>query len=444
MTAESPASSALAEFGNVGRLRELLQPLRSSPSAYHARHLGGLVDVAAADAVGRLAEIWTSVPPTTKAELLDDQAAAPPYGTRLLVPRSRLHLVVESSGSTSGVREVHALTAADEQRVLQMMSECFREVGLVDDDCVAITLPIGTAGGGAKVYHTVRAIGALALRLGALSTEEKAAAICSFRPTVIVATPHYLDRLALSIRSQGHDPAGLGVRTVLIATQSVSVEWVRRVRRTWNASVHEWYGNASGFFAMTCRHGVADDDDRWGTLHWDPDFQLLEMVDDGRLAGDGEYGELLGTHLANATSPLLRYRLGDEAQFVPAGTCACGSSRPGLRAGTIRRADGMVKFRAVSLWPSAVDRVLAGVAGIDSSWVVLRTDDRAAEIAECYVRPATGRDFDYEAVAARVREATGVRFAVIPWENDEAPEPCRVVRANGKSPRWVDLRQTTS
>lgn len=435
MTAVESAAT-LDEFGNSARLAELVAHLALHPSIYHARHLpakGDLNSIA-------LAEQWAQIPMTTKAELLEDQASAPPYGHRLIADAVTLRLVVESSGSTSGIKEIHVLSSADEATVIAMMSSAFATVGLSESDCVAVTLPISTAGGGVKIYHAVREMGALTLRLGSVSTEEKVAAIQMFHPTAIVATPSYLDRLSSVIRMAGGRTEDLGVKYVLIATQSVSAAWVQRTEKTWNAKVHEWYGNASGFFAMTCGRGVVDDGTP-GTLHWDPEFQLLEVLDSaGMLVSHGQTGELVGTHLSNSTSPLIRYRLGDEAELVARGKCRCRSSLPGLRAGSIRRADGMVKFRGVSLWPSAVDRALEGIRGIDSSWVVLRQNEDTREVAELYVRPATS-SLDYDNLAALVRQSTGVRFSVIPWENDLPPEACRAVSPSGKSPRWVDLRE---
>jgi len=69
-----------------------------------------------------------------------------------------------------------------------------------------------------------------------------------------------------------------------------------------------------------------------GRLHLWPEAGVVEVLADGRPAGEGEPGELVCTGLLNKEMPLVRYRVGDRgARAVTNGKpCACGRTLPVL------------------------------------------------------------------------------------------------------------------
>lgn len=429
------ATSQLADFGDVVRLRRLRELAASQPASLLAARL------AAVDAETSLVDAWMRVPTLTKAEILADQQQAPPFGKRLLCLPADVTLVVESSGSSGGEKEIHALSRVDEDAGIQMMTNAIEATGIGADDVVALTLPIGTAGGGWKLSGCLRAAGALVLRIGSLGTADKIAYMLRFNATALVGTPSYVDRLAASLEEIGRAPASLAVRRIYVATQAVTEAWVARTEQRWGARVFEWYGNAAGFFAMTCQEGILAAPGQRGTLHWDPAYQLLEVLNpDGGLVQPGERGQIVGTHLMNETGPLVRFATGDGARFVRGGTCRCGSARPGLEAGSIRRLDAMLKVRGVNLWPGTVEALLAEHQGIEDYWVVVSATDDGRENLTLFVRPTTASDFESTAVEQRLREVTGLRFEAHVWDRLGPPDACQP-NASGKTPRWVDLRQ---
>lgn len=378
----------------------------------------------------------------TKADLLADQLAAPPFGARLRRPVADLGMIVESSGSSGGPKEVHVLSRDDERAVIAMIAAAMRELGVRSGDIAALTLPIGPAGGGLKIMLALREASAAVLRVGPLSSDDKLASIQTYGASIIVGTPAYLDTLRATLERMGIQPAGLGVRLLLVATQSMTVDWIRHTQEAWGARVHEWYGNAAGVFAMTRRCGALADDGTRGCLHWDPEQLFVEIRDGERLVGSGERGQIILTHLSNTTAPLLRYATGDEGRYVAPGDCSCGSLMPGIESGTIRRIDAMVKIRGVNVWPSVVDGV-ADRAGVECYWALLSTDDTGREKAVIYARPKEPGRFDPQALAGDLRKRAGVGIDVVEWNELTAPEFVRTSAA-GKQMQWNDVRATSA
>lgn len=412
----------LDQFGNVERLQAVLRD--------RLGYQGGSLDD----------DALAAIPTVSKADLVEDQLAHPPFGARVRRPIDEITMVVESSGSTGGPREVHALSAQDEDIVVDMMAAALSTAGIVPADVVALTLPIGPAGGGAKMLLALRRIGATVLRVGSSSTADKVTAIQTYRATVVVGTPAYLDTLQAELIRRGTDPRTLPVRLLLVATQAMSIPWLQGVESTWGARVHEWYGNAAGVFAMTGSCGSLDGE-RHGVMHWNPDFVFIEVRSGGRLVSSSERGELIATHLQNSTAPLIRFRTGDEARFVAPGACTCGSAFPGIESGTVCRVDAMMKIRGMNVWPAVVD-AKAEEAGLTRYWVLIDTDPQGRESVTLFAQPASGR-LDASGLGDALHTATGISFRIVEWNGSQPPDFV-TTSALGKQRQWVDKRATTT
>jgi len=387
---------------------------------------------------------WRELRPVTKDDLLRDQQASPPFGRRRCVPLTEIDLVVESSGSTGKGRETHYLSRRGRRRVTRRWAAYLAAIGIGPRDVVALAFPIGMAGGGVKHADAYAELGAKVLRVANLTAERKLDAMAYYGATVLVATPSYVDRLAVVAAETGRKVRDLGVRRILVATQSVTVDWVRATEEQWGARLHEWYGTSAGLLAFSCAGGMVDARGERGTLHWDPDFALQEVVDPATgewIDGDGR-GELVGTPLESEAEALFRIRTGDEVRFRPAGSCRCGRDWPGIESGTVRRLDDMFKVKGVNLWPSYVETTVFGFPEVRDYKARIFQDEARREVVELAVLagsppgPAEGL---VTRLGAALREATGVSFAVrvvedaVEWNQTTAGEA-------GKARRWVDER----
>jgi phenylacetate-CoA ligase len=343
-------------------------------------------------------------------------------------------------------KEAHCITRDDYAQTLQAWGVSLRRMGIGPRDIVAMTFPVGMSGGGVKHADAYVAVGAKVLRIANLSTRAKIDALTYYGCTVLIGTPFYIDRLSAVAAQAGIDVRSLKVRKIVVATQSVTADWVRSTQQKWDAKLYEWYGTSAGLIAFTCEHGMVAEDGQRGTLHWDPDFELIEVldVDTGKWVQDGERGELVGTPLVSAAEPLFRIRTRDEVTFRAPGSCACGSHWPGIESGTVRRLDGMFKIKGVNVWPSHVEAVLFKESNLRDYRVRIVLDAQGRETMQMDVllQPQATK---LEAVAMdlsdRLREGTGLGFSVT--ATADASEWLHHTTGEAAKPRrWVDERLT--
>lgn len=431
----------LAAFGNWEKAAQLLtQAARQNP--FVARQIGrsGLT----AKQIASSADNWAKLPFVTKDDLMEDQRRTPPFGARCTLPIEDIAMVVESSGTTALSKETHCITREDYAHTLRTWGVSLRRMGIGARDIVAMTFPVGMSGGGVKHADAYVAIGAKVLRIANLSTRAKLDAMAYYGTTVLIATPFYVDRLAAVAADAGIDLRSLKVRRIVVATQSVTCDWVQSTEAKWGAKLHEWYGTSAGIIAFSCEHGMVDDRGERGTLHWAPDFELNEVlgVDTGIWVESGQRGELVGTPLVSGAEPLFRIRTRDEVMFRAPGTCRCGSQWPGIQSGTVRRLDGMFKVKGVNVWPSHVEAVLFSIDNVRDYRVRIMVDREGRETMQLDLLTQAGArpgEPLAESLAQRLRTETGLGFEVS--VNDDPMQWLHQTTGEAAKPRrWVDER----
>ncbi|HEY4277378.1 MAG TPA: hypothetical protein VGM91_04100 [Conexibacter sp.] len=349
------------------------------------------------DDVAQLAEL----PVTTKADVLQDIAANPPFGSRTRVAAATIRHLVTTSGTSGAGEEAYPLDDADEAEVFAMAARGFAWAGVRPGAVVLDTLPLTTAAAGLWYYHALRLLGANVLAVGSFATERKLDCLRRFRPDAVVGTPSYVLRLALDARRAGLDPTACGVRRLVVAGESWSEPRMQRLEREWGARVFEQYGSTQRAMAWSCPVGALPEGRR-GTLHALSDHGVYEVVDPQTRApvhaGDGE---LVITPFVSSASPLVRFATGDRVTVGHA--CPCGRPGPHLRAGMVERYDFMVKVRGVNLWPEALDTAVLHVDGVRDydATVELGADGREL------LRIEVELERDDDGAAARVAEVVG-------------------------------------
>lgn len=434
-------SSPLSAFGNWRRAGQLLVEA-SSRNAFVRRQLDR--SELTASEIATDPEAWSRLSFVTKQDLMEDQQLSPPFGTRCCVPIEDLAIMVESSGTTAMGKEVHCLTRGDYAHTLNTWGVSLRRMGVTPRDIVALTFPVGMSGGGVKHADAYVGVGAKVLRVANLSTRAKLDAMAYYGTTVLVATPFYVDRLGVVAAESGIDMRTLKVRKIVAATQSVTSDWVRSTEQKWGAKLYEWYGTAAGLIAFSCEYGMVNDRGERGTLHWDPDFALHEVLDveSGNWVHGPSRGELVGTPLVSSAEQLYRIRTRDEVMFRPPGTCRCGSQWPGIESGTVRRLDGMFKVKGVNVWPAQVEATLFGIASIRDYRVRIIIDEQGRERMrlDLLTQPDGAEVGGFaENLSERLRHEIGLGFDVTvsvdfsEWLHDTTGEAA-------KPRRWVDER----
>jgi phenylacetate-CoA ligase len=373
---------------------------RARQTAYYAERLRGLPD-----RISELAEL-RAFPTTTKTDVLTDLAAHPPFGRRLRIPTRAIRHVVTTSGTSGAGQEVYPLDAEDELAVFRMAARGFAWAGVEATSVVANTLPLGMSAAGQWYYHALRLLGANVLQIGTLPTDRKLEHVQRFNADTLVGTPSYLYRLAIEARRLTLDPQALGVRRLIVAGESWSVPWMRRLEESWQAKVFEQYGCTQRGMAWSCPAGAVSGDGR-GTLHAMSDFGLYEVIDPatGEPVEVGR-GELVITPFVSSASPLIRFATGDCVTVLPG--CDCGRPGPCFTAGTVDRYDFMVKVRGVNVWPEALDRAVFAVPAVREYEASVELTEDGRETLEVRIELRSTDEQAAARVSESIREITGL------------------------------------
>lgn len=341
------------------RLRELLAATLERNPFYKQK----LSDAGVSSALLRYPTDLTRLPVTTKAELIRDQEAHPPWGSALSEPIERYTRYTQTSSTTG-----RPLRWLDTNESWQWMLDCwktvYRAAGVGPGDRIFFAFSFGPFLGFWTAFDAAGQIGAHAIPAGGMSSRQRLALIAAVAPTVVCCTPTYALRLAEVDAEQRGDHRRLeesAVRAVIVAGEPGGniPETRARIERAWGARVFDQHGLTEvGPVSFECRECP-------GALHVNEDEFICEVVDPATLdsVADGCSGELLLTNLGRTGSPVIRYRTGDLV-VRRSERCDCGRIFARLEGGIIARADDMVNIRGVNVYPAAIESVLRGVEDV--------------------------------------------------------------------------------
>ncbi|MBI2878502.1 MAG: AMP-binding protein [Candidatus Rokubacteria bacterium] len=390
------------------RLTRLVQEVWAGNRFYRAKwKAAGLDDPR--DLGGR--EAFARLPFTTKAELGEDQAAHPPFGTNLTYPLPRYIRVHQTSGTTG-----QPLRWLDTEEAWAWWGRCwafvFRGAGLTAEDRIFFPFSFGLFVGFWSAFEGARQLGALAIPGGGQDSPTRLHWMRQLGATAFVSTPSYGLHLAEVARNQGIDPAALGVRTTVHAGEpGAGIPAIRRrLEEAWGARAYDHAGMTEvGAWGFEC---VAQ-----AGLHVNETEFIAEVLDPetGRPVGEGEVGELVLTNLGRGGSPVFRYRSGDRVRWS-AEPCPCGRSFGRLPGGILGRVDDMLIVRGVNVFPSAIEGIVRQFDAVDEFLIEVYT---RAELDEVRLlleidgsTPETVRRA-VEGVGEAIRRELGIRVEAV-------------------------------
>ena len=349
---------------------------------------------------------FSALPFTVKSELIEDQAAHPPFGENLTYPLERYVRVHQTSGTT-GV----PIRWLDTQESWDWWLRCWgfvlRGAGIGPEDRVFFPFSFGLFIGFWAGFEGARALGALAIPGGGQDSAQRLAALEALSATALCCTPSYALHLAATGRERGVDLSKLGIRTTVHAGEpGAGIPSVRaRIQEAWGARAHDHAGMTEmGAYGFEC---VAQ-----AGLHVNESEFIAEIIDPGTGAPARE-GELVLSNLGRLGSPVLRYRTGDRVRAA-IDPCDCGRSFLRLEGGILGRVDDMLIVRGVNVFPSALEGIVRRFPAVDEFMIEVVRRQEMDEV-RLLVEVADG---DSRPVAAAVQEAMrvdlGIRIEVVP------------------------------
>jgi phenylacetate-CoA ligase len=366
------------------------------------------------------------LPLTSKAELVADQAAHPPFGTNLSFPLDDYTRLHQTSGS-SGARPLRWLDTAEswEWWCATWAEHIYGSAGTTARDRVFLAFSFGPFVGFWSAWGGAERIGAMTISGGAMTTEQRVAAIMDLGVTVLCCTPTYALRLAETAAAMGVPITSSAIHTTIhagepgasIPATREAIEAAYRARCVDHSGMTEL--GPTGF-SCSARDG----------LHLIESEFVFEVRDPetGHVSADGA-GELVATNLGRWGSPLFRYRTGDRV-LLSREPCACGSGFAKLRGGISGRLDDMITVRGVNLYPSQVEDIVRRHPEVVEFVIEHRRErqmDEVTLVVEC-AGPAPVDQLHHE-----LRLALGVRVAV------REAAPGTLPRAELKAKRLVRI-----
>jgi phenylacetate-CoA ligase len=354
-----------------------------------------------------------------------------PFGL-LAVPREQVVRIHASSGSR-GKPTVVGYTRADLGVWSEVMARSLALAGVQPGMVVHNAYGYGLFTGGLGFHMGAELIGCTVVPVSGGMSQRQALLLEDLGGEVLGCTPSYALSIAQTLAENGVGPDRLKLQIGCFGaepwTAGMRVELERQLGLT-AVNVYglsEIVGPGVSAECIEVRDGA----------HVQEDHFLVEVVDPdtGQPLAPGQEGELVFTTLTKEALPMLRYRTGDISS-VDLTPCECG--RTLARMARVRgRYDDMLIIRGVNLYPSEVERVLLGVAGVAPHYQLIV--ERPAALDELTVACEPADDLvDRSDLSGRIRlalrEATGLSMRIDLRDRGSIP------RSEGKAVRVVDRR----
>src|SRR5215510_9495493 len=258
------------------------------------------------------------VPRTAKTDLVANQAAHPPFGEFLAVPRSEFGSLHTSPGPILIPR------LASERGGTPVLKESIKAMGVRPGDIAHITLSYHIMPGGMRLHRAFEEAGCLVINGGTGSSRLQVEVARAWGATVYAGTPSFLANLGDTAKEMGLDPRrDLHYRVGFSTAEALTPALRRDLEATFGIELFDHIGEAQiGPVAGECR--VHDG------MHLHARDLFCEFLDphSGAPVETGGVGEIVATQLGPRALPLVRYAPGDAFRLL-ADPCACGD--PSLR-----------------------------------------------------------------------------------------------------------------
>jgi phenylacetate-CoA ligase len=353
----------------------------------------------------RCVEDLRALPFTTKGQLVEDQAAHPPFGSLLTYPIEQYRYFHQTSGTTG-----RPLKCLDTAESWDWWERCwgyvYRGAGVGAGDVVFCAFSFGPYLSHWAAISGAWHVGAMCISGGGMNSEQRLQTITDNHCTVLVCTPTYALHLAEVALRLGVDLASTTVnRSIHAGEPGASLPNVRRaIEQAWGVTCFDHAGaTEAGAWAFDCEA-------RTGAIHLNEAEFIFEVIDpeSGEPVPEGSRGELVITNLGRAAMPALRYRTGDVVE-VTTRPCPCGRGFARINGGVLGRTDDMLIVRGVNLYPSAIDNLIRSLPQVTEYEVEIR---RVEGMDDLVIRCETTNTASTEETVRSVIEAFRRQFSI--------------------------------
>ena len=268
-------------------------------------------------------------------------------------------LAIESSGTSGRVTRVY-LSRRELEYSARQGTLLLALHGVGRDDRLLSTLDLAWGLGSLLVERGIRHVDTFAMVVGRVDPREAYERLEAYGFNVLVSDPFWLARLTAIARERGRPAA---MKLLVGGGEGVTPQLRAELERFWGAPLCMTYASTESAtvlgFECPARQGYHVNE-----------FDFAVEIRNPDAAG---YGEIVFSTINRSVMPLLRYRTGDIAAWLP-GPCPCGL--PFRRLSAIRgRVDEQVSCAWGNVHPEFFVPLLADLAGIGDWQVAMQERD---------------------------------------------------------------------
>lgn len=296
----------------------------------------------------------------------------------LCCPREEIVDFVTTSG-TLGDPVTFGCTEKDLQRLAYNERKSFACAGVGKNSVVQLMTTIDKRFMAGMAYFLgLRELGAGIIRVGNGIPELQWDTIKRLQPDTLMCVPSFILRLIEYAEANHIDYRRSSVRRIIgigegLRNQDLTLNILgQRIHNLWpEVSLFATYSSTEmGATFSECEHGLG------GHVH--PELIIVEIIgEDGQEVPDGQVGEVVVTTLGVEGMPLLRFRTGDMAAKL-VDRCRCGRYSYRLTP-LVGRKNNMIKLKGTTIYPPAINDVLASVDYVSNYVVVVRDSDAGTD-----------------------------------------------------------------
>ena len=370
------------------------------------------------------------IPLTSKTELREQ------YPFKLLAVPMRDIVRIHASSGTTG----QPITAGYTRGDLELWAECIARIvtagGVTADDIAQISFGYTLFTGAFGLHGGLEKVGAAIVPISSGNTERQINIMRDFGCTTLIATPSYAMYLAETAERMDA-MKDICLRVALVGSEASTEEMRSELERRFHIMATENYG-----LTEVMGPGVSGECEYKNGMHINEDCFLAEIIDPKteEVLPVGEQGELVLTTLAKEGQPALRYRTRDITRLIPE-PCPCGRTQ--MRMEKIKgRSDDMLIIRGVNVFPSQIESVLLGQAGIGPHYEIIVTRQHYTDHLQVKVELVDASLLDRYSELEKLHNKLKTDLRTVLQLDVEVTlvSPNTLKRFEGKAKRVTDLR----
>jgi len=342
-----------------GKLRKIIAHAQAKAPAFRAKLEAagvGPEDI-------RTIEDLQKLPITEKADLVELQKKAPPFGGFVARPGAELSRLFVSPGP---IYEPWDRDYKDDR-----WAEALFACGFRPGDTGLITFSFHMVPFAFMLDASLAALGCRSVPTGVGNTELQIQTLRDLGVEAYLGTPSFLKAIANRVQELGLDPRkDLRLAVGFVAAEMLPESLRGELEETFGMLVRQSYGTADvGCLSYECFHKEG--------MHF-VEEAIVEIVDPetGRALGPGQPGEVVATNF-DETYPLIRFGTGDLSSFTEE-ACPCGRTSAKLTR-IMGRVDQVTKVKGMFVHPGQVDQVAARFPQL-RAWRVVVTREKHQDV----------------------------------------------------------------